>query len=750
MRLESKSDRIENQLTLWDDPVNSPDSLRRTEYADRILKGLDYWSRSESLIIGLYGPWGSGKTWLLNQLRRKIEAAENGIIFCDFRPWQIHTNEQILAEFFLKILSILEVKANESKQAKNRAGFWKKLGQLTTVTELGTTVAAATYFKEHPELATSLGALSKLLFLAESSAKSDGEVPTTTELREQLTKSFSEPEAPRILVAIDDFDRLEDEQIRMMIRLIKTTANLPNLNYILLGDRYQIAKALDPISANCGDLYLEKIIQIPLTIPHFSESELRARLWDGLELIAVDCRYDLAAKVGRFESFWREFLRTKLTNFRSIHRLLTLTSFHSRCLTKDALLEVDLLDLIGIDFLRMFAPGLYRKIANDPPVESWIIVNRPFPKNGGERVDSPAASDLIHLGEIDPTASFHLLSHLFPNFSTLLPNLVTPAGYSNDHHKYKLISPERPIWNDHFQSLYFELSANANHFPSSRYKEFTLLRDPNEMIRLMEEWKPRGWRNQLLSRLNDDPVFYNSDDDPTPFLLALSSISDDLSTKGSHLESEIMIADRLWTTLLGKLMPGDRLPFFRELILRSSGVTIPLLVLEQIRTKNNATFSRSISAGSAIPTADRSEIESLADCLLEVVKSRFWKRLFPVSQNESYRFYRMANALGPVRVESILRINLGTLNEEIDLDGVWSLLIAVISGLGPAHRLNLFDRGTLETDASKHIVEELQRFASLPFWHEVSEAKVPRDIKKDVSEVVLAHLKHGVISIFAD
>lgn len=341
---------IEERLRVWDDPSRSPDTLDRSSFADRICESLESWVSSESLIIAIYGPWGSGKTWLRTRIEEKLENSER-VSVCRFSPWQFESNEQITTEFFVAVLKTLEkigAKDPSDKSAGKRAALFKLLGQIVTVGQLGL-LAASNMLGDEATTAAALGSVRKLFDIGEKSARNRSAIPSLSELRRELIDLFASPDAPAILVTIDDLDRLEDEQIRMILRLIKATANFPNLNYLLLGERGQMSAALDPISGNAGDRYLEKVIQIPLTLPHASESEIRGRLWDGMELIARDCNYDIESQIERFESFWRQFFRSKLKHHRSVHRLLTITAFHCRSLVRDGELEVDLLDLVGID-----------------------------------------------------------------------------------------------------------------------------------------------------------------------------------------------------------------------------------------------------------------------------------------------------------------------------------------------------------------------------------------------------------------
>lgn len=64
-----------------------------------------------------------------------------------------------------------------------------------------------------------------------------------------------------LIVFVDDIDRLEPDEIRMLLRQVKANANLPNIVFVLLFQPSIVEQALDPISDGNGRAFLEKIVQ---------------------------------------------------------------------------------------------------------------------------------------------------------------------------------------------------------------------------------------------------------------------------------------------------------------------------------------------------------------------------------------------------------------------------------------------------------------------------------------------------------
>ncbi|WP_029067309.1 P-loop NTPase fold protein [Lachnobacterium bovis] len=70
----------------------------------------------------------------------------------------------------------------------------------------------------------------------------------------------------RIIVVIDDIDRLTNAQIRDIFQLVKQVGDFPNVIYLLSMDRDVVTRALEEVHDCDGYEYLEKIIQVTFEI----------------------------------------------------------------------------------------------------------------------------------------------------------------------------------------------------------------------------------------------------------------------------------------------------------------------------------------------------------------------------------------------------------------------------------------------------------------------------------------------------
>lgn len=63
---------------------------------------------AEGVVVGVLGPWGSGKTSFVNLAREDF--AEAGTVLVDFNPWMFSGTEQLVDSFFIEISSQLKLK----------------------------------------------------------------------------------------------------------------------------------------------------------------------------------------------------------------------------------------------------------------------------------------------------------------------------------------------------------------------------------------------------------------------------------------------------------------------------------------------------------------------------------------------------------------------------------------------------------------------------------------------------------------
>lgn len=221
------------------------DALNRRELVDVISDIITSSNLSDSLTIGIIGKWGSGKTTVVNFVKESIQ--NKNIIFIDFNPWR-YSSQDNLSEQLLNLLSYYTLKNNNNKfhrYLKKISMFLSKISILTP----------------DPGLSELLEYFSRLL-------RDNTEGIPLDELKNNISTKFKESNYKYVIV-IDDVDRLDPEEIRMVMKLVRSVADFSNTIYILCYDDDIVNNALTTDSYS-GQKYLQKIINIPIRLPEYA------------------------------------------------------------------------------------------------------------------------------------------------------------------------------------------------------------------------------------------------------------------------------------------------------------------------------------------------------------------------------------------------------------------------------------------------------------------------------------------------
>lgn len=188
-------------------------------------------------------------------------------------------------------------------------------------------------------------------------------------------------EKKRVLVIIDDIDRLAPDEVRQLFTVIKALADFPYVTYLLAFDREVAAAAINEQTGLPGERYLEKIIQVPFELPRPDRVTLRTALFkrlDGVMASTPDGLFDSIHWSNIFHSGLDPLVRVP----RDAVRLCNVLS-----VTYPAVVgEVNPVDFIAIESLRVFLPGVYDAIRDSP--EEFV---GPASETGGNRDDKQRA-----------------------------------------------------------------------------------------------------------------------------------------------------------------------------------------------------------------------------------------------------------------------------------------------------------------------------------------------------------------------
>lgn len=347
------SDQSESPKNLSSDaPIVAPeaDQLGYAGFAENVAKSIRHMTPPEGLVMAVYGPWGSGKTSVINLVRHalsnpiEVDPRDPEIVTVSFNPWWFSGQENLTSAFFREVSAALG-----DKLGNDVGGKLKELGK--RVSGAKGLIAAAMNLVPIPGVPAAASTLSEFLaFLSEGNDTRRTLEDDLEDLREALKN-----QPKRILIIVDDIDRLLPDEARQIFRLIKSVADLPNVTYLLAFDRHIADRLMEDDDKRDGPHFLEKIVQVPFDLPSPDRFGLRQLFFTQVDQIVGD------AKI-KDERRWHELFHTTidpiLATPRDVVRLVNALRVTWPAVEGD----VDLADLITIEAIRVFEPGLYKGI----------------------------------------------------------------------------------------------------------------------------------------------------------------------------------------------------------------------------------------------------------------------------------------------------------------------------------------------------------------------------------------------------
>lgn len=285
-----------------------------------------------------------------------------------FNPWEISGHASVAAVFFRELGMALNRHSEEEPAAKaavQRLTLYSKAASFGGVT-LKAIGKAMPYlgFPGGPVVEAMGDAAATSSEIAGKGAEAQDAnslQPTLAEIKRMLAADMAKLKRP-LLVVIDDIDRLTTDEIREVFQLVKANADFPNLIYLLMFDREIVAGALNSVAGGRGREFLDKIVQVPFHVPQPAVGRVHKVLLDGLDAHLRDSGFGERWETQRWSRVWPGRLALYFTNLRSVYRFLGSFSFQVSQMRNGRTFELNPLDLIVLETLRLFEPAVYEAL----------------------------------------------------------------------------------------------------------------------------------------------------------------------------------------------------------------------------------------------------------------------------------------------------------------------------------------------------------------------------------------------------
>jgi hypothetical protein len=382
--------------------TSAEDKLERGRFIQRLADAVitRTTNKATGIIIGITGPWGSGKSSILNLLANRIKESHPETIVVRFDPWLISGRNDLIGEFIAELIAELQQKPGGKERFKTAIEKLVNYGQaLTPLTTL------------LPYVGPVAGEALKL-------AKDHlGRQKSLHDQRNELMAALAQVNAP-IVVLIDEVDRIEDEEIRIVAQLVRSVADFPGISYVLAYDVDRVIHALAGRDSDVerGRAYLEKIVQLQIPLPVLLDDELYRLIEADLDGLSDEALVPgNRTSIERYTGLRALLVPRLIATPRDVRRLTGTFGALVRMLGG----EVDWIDLLGFCAVLAKAPLTAEQIKQNPDlvVDDPTSVDEIFARASDQKGVREGLFDRINPeGEGGP-ALRHLLAFLFPRVS---------------------------------------------------------------------------------------------------------------------------------------------------------------------------------------------------------------------------------------------------------------------------------------------------------------------------------------------
>jgi hypothetical protein len=397
-----------------DDPIDPrDDQLDRGRLAEQLTRSIKVVAeQSDSAVVALIGPWGSGKSSLLVSIEENLKL--NGWHLAHHNPWAYSSYETSVSAFFAEIRDAVP---DEIMGPDRRKAWGEWVGRLAPAGSLGMLAGV-----------NASGAMQS----AASLISGDRSPEKLRKIAEESLASLEQP----ILVILDDLDRLQPDELLLTFKLVRLTGRLPNVYYLLAYDEETLSEVLKHTQLIGSDpgrarQYLEKMVQVRLDIPPMLEGQQISLVNRGIDGLCDTHGITLGPNdQERLQSAWSECLVRYLDQPRATKRLFTQVD----ALWPEVEGEVDFVDFLLITFLRTFERDVYDLVIAhkdellESPTRHLAARDEPHPKRW-ERWRKILSEEARPR---HPESVLNLLSQLFLYLRSARENMTYSGAFRED------------------------------------------------------------------------------------------------------------------------------------------------------------------------------------------------------------------------------------------------------------------------------------------------------------------------------
>jgi hypothetical protein len=238
--------------------------------------------------VGVAGDWGSGKTSLMRMAEDRLGAIP-GVITVSFSPWRFEGYDDMKAALMTAVIGEIASHVDKKEPLAKRVGgplkrLLRTIGIVRAAPIAG--VALATAGHAPPPAAAAAGEMAGAI--AEAVTAEEPEPPpieSIAEFRDEFERIMGElgDDVSSVVVFVDDLDRCLPETIIDTLEAIRLFLHVQKTAYVIAAHPRIVEAAIDARYADSrrgdehlGRDYLEKILQVTITVPALAEPEVES------------------------------------------------------------------------------------------------------------------------------------------------------------------------------------------------------------------------------------------------------------------------------------------------------------------------------------------------------------------------------------------------------------------------------------------------------------------------------------------
>jgi len=446
------------------------DHFHRKEAANAVAKLVLETRNTKSFAIGILGSYGSGKTSFLNLIN--LELKRKDVIQVVFDPWSASDPQMIRKELFdLLAVRIAEV---DLKISSLIYSYGRRLAGFDT---------------------TSLSLLNWLgFFRKQGGVQSSGEY-------QQINKMLGAT-GRKVVVTIDDLDRLYPAEIIEVLRLIRNTADFSNVVYLVGYDKGYVQGAIDSLNNSAGD-YLDKIFQLEIPLPKREADNLLLSLSTELKVMLSEEHYAVFEKEMipfGFKDIYGRAYGNILRQGRDVVRFLNTFKIAYQLIGT----EVDFQCLLLLELIKFRFPDIYDLIYTH---HNHFLHEQPLMASHQQHFSPRMAKEKSFKDRTEGITVFREYLQGMGKFSAddiELVDALFQALFNGN--RYNRPEAKNSIAYPLYFEIYFRYRLSQTDLSDNEYQA---AKSPGDMVAFMQYCASHNLHKQLMTRLMQEERFKN-------------------------------------------------------------------------------------------------------------------------------------------------------------------------------------------------------------------------------------------------